>query len=480
MPTLRQMRIISTETRETLSGIKRRRDDDDANPPDAASASPFFLPITTPSALLARNPLHLSYAVDVPLETLKTIRGDAARALLSDPFAGHSRRPAQIAAVASRFCRGAPQWIVGSSSGLELCAHSLVAKHLVASDRLETGSEALDRLLAPHPSFVSAENLAALSFPVGVPERDTKQDDGRMGAGGIPLGMVTEFSGPSSCGKTQLSLSIAARSVVKHDLMRVVYVISGGQGKAVSRRLYSLCVEAGRRFGKEERDARILAEKALERVSVVCVSDAYSLLALLAKIEGEEIHCPHSNSFGTLLVIDSISGCIGHHLFGNSLTVGAALVNQVGLTLRRMARTLDCRFDTTPKEDADNESLWIHSPPRRFAVVVTNGSVANWSADGTSAALVNNDTHKPAMGRYWHVSDIGLWLEEDKSHSQSDGASFKLQDFYNETPVAGLYYASKKVVCATLTNHYAKSCVGKKNSMVKFVVRSGGVEDISV
>jgi hypothetical protein len=145
-----------------------------------------------------------------------------------------------------------------------------------------------------------------------------------------------------------------------------------------------------------------------------------------------------------------------------------------------MVRSLDCRFDTAQPDDANNESLWIHPPPRRFAVVVTNGSVANWSADGNYVALANYATNKPALGRYWHFSDVGLWLEEDKSHSQSDGASFHLQDFYNDTPVAGLHYASKKVVRATLMNHYAKSCGGKEKLIVKFVVRSGGIGDVSV
>jgi predicted ATP-dependent serine protease len=74
------------------------------------------------------------------------------------------------------------------------------------------------------------------------------------------------------------------------------------------------------------------------------------LLALLAKLEWQEMigndsSSSNNNKRKTLLVIDSISSIIGHHL--SSLTPGAALINQVRLTLRQMARTLDGRLSTS-------------------------------------------------------------------------------------------------------------------------------------
>ncbi len=114
---------------------------------------------------------------------------------------------------------------------------------------------------------------------------------------------------------------------------------------------------------------------------------------------------------------------------------------------------------------------------RRFAVVVTNGSVAKYSLDNkeqsvgssskkastTSTSVVNQTQNKPAMGRYWHVSDVGIWLEEDKSTQYQQHQ--QPINFYDDTSVVGLALAEKKVVCATLQNHYGKTCrrIGENN-----------------
>jgi KaiC/GvpD/RAD55 family RecA-like ATPase len=123
--------------------------------------------------------------------------------------------------------------------------------NLSTLEHLKTGSEELDQLLAPHPSFDSLENFVALSYPFHIPKGgiDPHAVNGGKRGAGIPFGIVTEFSGPPSCGKTQLSLNIIARSVMQHVDLRVLYLLSGGHRKAVSRRLFSLCVEVGRHFG---------------------------------------------------------------------------------------------------------------------------------------------------------------------------------------------------------------------------------------
>ena len=95
------------------------------------------------------------------------------------------------------------------------------------------------------------------------------------------------------------------------------------------------------------------------------------------------------------------------------------------------------------------------------------------------------------MGRYWHVSDIGIWLEEDtKSSSREDATSRAQQqpiNFYNDTSVVGLALGEKKVICATLQNHYGKSCKSRDNNATgqqteklcaKFRIRNGGIDDV--
>ena len=491
MPTLQQLQV-SNSIREELAGIKRSHPNSSSEqePPPNASA---FVPIKTPSALLSRDPQQLAIALNCPLQNLKDIRSSVADALIVDPFVGHSDRPCEVADGVQRFClhpdfHGAsrssdhddgggnhrahplpPQFIIGSISSLEMSAHSLFMKRACANARLEhlsTGSDALDSLLAP--TSPSIETIS-LGYPFDLSRANDKShnDNSSSKPGGIPFGMITEFSGPPSSGKTQLSLSIIARAVVCTNI-RVIYIRSG-DSSSVCRRLYAMCVEVVRTSSRHannvndvqrmEMDAKT-AQRMMERIAVTSCFDAYSLLALLAKIESKELsHGDDERSDnGTLLVVDSISGCIGHHL--SDLAVGAALANQVGLTLRRMTRSLDCRF---PSRLSGNETAC--TPPHRFAVVVTNGSVASWS-DNTS------NKSKPAMGRYWHANDIGLWIEDE---SQSDGMPH-IQDFYD----AGnrLFHASRKVARASLLNHYDKPCGGRERPFVKFAIRTGGVFDI--
>eukprot|EP00585_Thalassiosira_rotula_P020144 CAMPEP_0196200580 /NCGR_PEP_ID=MMETSP0912-20130531/3840_1 /TAXON_ID=49265 /ORGANISM="Thalassiosira rotula, Strain GSO102" /LENGTH=87 /DNA_ID=CAMNT_0041473979 /DNA_START=1 /DNA_END=264 /DNA_ORIENTATION=+ len=87
------------------------------------------------------------------------------------------------------------------------------------------------------------------------------------------------------------------------------------------------------------------------------------------------------------------------------------------------------------------------------------------------------------MGRYWRVSDVGVWLEVDRS--QSEAMTHPI-NFYDDSPIVGLSTGDNNVVCATLQNHIAKSCksdrgqnahgVGKLFS--KFQIRAGGIADV--
>ena len=121
---------------------------------------------------------------------------------------------------------------------------------------------------------------------------------------------------------------------------------------------------------------------------------------------------------------------------------GSALANQVALTLYRMARTHDGRIGKTKNDRESSSSLSSAFRPRRFAVVITNGSVAKRSsAENEPIASLETRTgipaqkNKPAMGRYWHVSDVGVWLEADASRGE---AGTLPMSFYDNAPVVGL------------------------------------------
>jgi len=72
---------------------------------------------------------------------------------------------------------------------------------------------------------------------------------------------------------------------------------------------------------------------------------------------------------GTVLVVDSVSCILSHHLSGDA---GGALVGEVMLTLRRMARMHEGCVLGGIDGGQGSESAIL---PHRFIAVVTNGSV---------------------------------------------------------------------------------------------------------
>jgi len=452
--------------------------------------------------------------------------------------------------------------LAGAVTALDLCARELLLKNISKSstlhghsntasmsrggqDCISTGSKSIDQLLAPDSSYTSFDQGWTISYPYKIPSNNYEAANQHQTAvnntcphpsssssshGGVPFGMVTEISGPPSSGKTQLALSIAAHAVLTNQ-MDVHYISGGNSTKALSRRLFSIFLELARssvvvRYQQNgaqngsgsgdvsssmtyemEEEAKSIALKALDRVHVASVPDAYSLLAMLARIDEEEKSsrsCSNNGKVrkegegGTLLVVDSISGCLGHHL---SSVGGAALANQVALTLRQLARTHDGHImDSVNSSSSGVATSSASLLARRFAVVVTNGSVAKYSLDNkeqsvgsssttkatTSTSVVNQSQNKPAMGRYWHVSDVGIWLEEDKSTPRYPQQHQQPINFYDDTSVVGLALSEKKVVCATLQNHHGKSCrsrVGSGRQMndkpiAKFRIRGGGIDDL--
>jgi hypothetical protein len=416
--------------------------------------------------------------------------------------------------------------LAGAITALDMCAHARYIKNMhvnrgdsVSNQQqhcstylscIRTGSNAIDTLLAPDHSYSSFDDGWSMPYPFRSSSENNTDDEMNLTSSystqsgydrGVPYGMVTEFAGPPSSGKTQLALSIAAHAVMRNGL-KVHYISGGNSRRAITRRLYTMFAELARSTTDDgmtrERGARVMTEeevrsmvlKKLETVHVSSVPDAYSLLALLSRIDVEEVAYREVNSDavsnkkrrsnssnGTLLIIDSVSSCLGHHLASDA---GAALASQVASTLRSMARTHDGHI--------------MHMKGgqlRRFAVIVTNGSVAKRSFDNDSNGYTGARTqpfgkhskNQPAMGQYWHVSDVGIWLEEDDSLGNDDSSS-SYHSFYENNPPVALSLVVKKTIRASLLNHYGKSSkcnIDRQHSaksIAKFSIRSGGISDV--
>ena len=416
---------------------------------------------------------------------------------------------------------------------------------------ISTGSMALDTLLLPNNNgcYWWDNNL---SFPFQIPNFDCSSNNNNNnnatttwttssssssagGGGGIPFGQITELSGKPSSGKTQLALSITAHAVVVNKL-QVKYLLGGGSSRiAISRRLFAVCLalvrsrlhqqqqqqrqqqqpgEGGNNNNNDgkrtimmmiiDKEAKSIAFKCMERVTIAIVPDAYSLLGTLAQIENDEQvmmkqhhHHDDNNNQGTLVVVDSISGCLGHHIYSD-LTVGASLSNQVLLTLRRMTRSYDGHFDSNSdsvgsssvgvRNDSNSYAgMLLQNPPRRFAVVVINGTVGKGANDSSKSEVSSASSHKPAMGRYWQGGDMGLWLDEEAAEEEGGGNtnSSLAMSFYDGN-VAGLSRSSEKVVTATLQWHYGKLLVDVSSEKgeqgdgrhARFAIQAGGVVDV--
>lgn len=579
MPTLRQAGI-SPQTEKNLAGTVTHN--------NKRPHQEVFIPIRTPSALLSRDPMHLSSTLQVSLDNIRQLRSSVAEFVISDPFIGHGGRANEIIDCVTKFrilddgndndandghvgqssCRRRQEAItVGAVTALDLYAHTLLMKKRFSSndgsnlEYIGTGSMALDQLLLDDDCN---NNNSLLSFPYSIPNNffnSCHNDDGRShyfndnaatasppptskqsssfhySSGGIPFGYITEISGKPSSGKTQLALTITAQAVVVNKL-RVKYLIAGGGGgssrKAISRRLYTLCIELVRSqllmqqqqqqqqtstssMNNFDKEVKSIALKCLERVSIATVPDAYTLLGSLVQIENEEASYNASSSLsssddgndnhhhqqhhhrGTLLIIDSISGCLGHHIYSD-LKVGASLSNQVAMTLRHMTRSLDgnyCFFDddnSSVVHKRNASATWKKNPsppPRRFAVVVINGTVGKGTNSNDISEVNHNDSsHKPAMGKYWQGGDLSLWLEEEggvggeKCLLGNNASSGQMSSFY-DCNVAGLSRSNEKVVTAKLLWHYGKSVPvvsgdgnNERSCHARFAIQAGGVVDV--
>jgi hypothetical protein len=555
---IKRKRSNTSSSSGTNNCIEPPPDDDNDNSSSAAAAASasasgaaLFVPIRTPSALLSRDPAKLSADLNTSLRNIHTLRVSVAREIISNPYSGHERHATDVATAVTKFCcihtddndntidnlqakrrisqqhRSTPL-IPGAITALDMCAHARYIK-TISSRRsnqqhfnlscIRTGSDALDMLLAPDHSYSLFDDGWSMPHPFDLPcgTINNNIDGGECFTNGsyplqsdsergVPFGKVTEFSGPPSGGKTQLALSIAAHAVLVNGL-KVHYILGGNSRRAVARRLFAVFSALARsqhlmargQMMMTEEEVKSMTLKKMERVHISSVPDAYSLLAILARIDNEEVAYQTDIEFamnksdinnGTLVIIDSVSSCLGHHLASD---VGAFLASQVASTLRYMARTHDGHLHMNDRFQKPNheQNYSTMRELRRFAVVVTNGSVVKRSFDpvphGMSArtqSFGKQTQHQPAMGQYWHVSDVGIWLEEDNRLENDGSSSNQPISFYENTPPVALSLAEKRRVRASLLNHFGKSCRSDlvshrhTNSVARFLIRSGGISDV--
>lgn len=321
--------------------------------------------------------------------------------------------------------------IPGTVTALDLCLHSsLTFENGRAIRALSTGSKKLDALLSPPIDL--AQGGPSTNQIVNPFQRAPTSS-----FIGVSFGIITEVVGPPGSGRTQISLTLAADAAVHN--FPVYYLTSGNSAVLpLAKRLHVVCQD---RADKTSNVPINDLSSVLDNVQFIAVPDAHHLLVILDKIEPRIKQAFLSRGKKSVIVIDSASGCLfSNFLSTNEGNSGMGLINEVVLTLRRLARTY-------------------------FPIVfVTNSMVKN-----NISSHLENDTllqRVPAMYGVWKAADVRTVLSFIDEESQID-------DVKKATEAV-------KPINAVLEKHYAKSCksLNQLSENINFGIASCGIIDL--
>ncbi|KAF8724286.1 hypothetical protein HU200_021314 [Digitaria exilis] len=198
--------------------------------------------------------------------------------------------------------------------------------------------------------------------------------------GGLRQGQLTEVTGPSSSGKTQVCLHSASLVAAKH--MGVVMYLDTSNSFSPSRVATiidgSSDVFGQRGFDLQPKDMRL---KSVMR-SIICESvfDIFALFEVLHQLEGSLLNDKVNNGGSKicLLIIDSISSLLAP-IIGGKYPQGRSMMISVAMILKKLA---------------DEHNL---------SVLVTNHTVS-----------AGNGAVKPALGESWRaVPHVRLVLSRE-------------------------------------------------------------------
>mmetsp|Transcript_29706 Transcript_29706/g.34471 ORF Transcript_29706/g.34471 Transcript_29706/m.34471 type:complete len:619 (-) Transcript_29706:227-2083(-) len=198
----------------------------------------------------------------------------------------------------------------------------------------------------------------------------------------------------------------------------------------------------------------------------------------------------------TLIIIDSISGCLSSYLYADGDGgAGAALMNEICAVLRRLSCITKISTSSSTSTQMMTTTTTMNElhgcgciVVNRFAILVTNGMVT----DGSGSGLGSGSAYKPALGESWRVADVRVILEHmndiykereevvvEEEETNSSTASYLVNKTKNS--VKGLEVANKKRGQARLMKHFCKSCsfssTETESSTVQFGIDGTGFVD---
>jgi hypothetical protein len=317
-----------------------------------------------------------------------------------------------------------------------------------ASLVLSTGSTALNQLISSQPLQAGQLVCPWMDWLSSVVRncQDTSTNSDLLKKciiHGLEFGYVTEVEGESSTGKTQIALSLACYAAAMARV-HVTYLVSGGVSIISLSRRASKIMSSYRStihgiVGTDDSNSAVIIDS-LQRIQFIPVSDGFTVLATLTRLENEgetdAINKVSPTKFPRkLIVCDSAQGCLttnllGTHDKGGGVSAGSGFVSEVSMAFRRHARKTG------------------------NAVFITNGMVAASNKSGlplTSSPYKNG--LQPALGAEWRASDVRVYLNI-------------IED------------CALKRVQATLLHHYLKPVQKLHPPTVTFAISSEGIIDI--
>ncbi|KAK3129324.1 hypothetical protein QOZ80_6BG0477690 [Eleusine coracana subsp. coracana] len=194
--------------------------------------------------------------------------------------------------------------------------------------------------------------------------------------GGLRQGQLTEITGPSSSGKTQLCLSAASHVAARH-MGAVMYLDTSNSFSP--GRIASIVDECYSPSAREPKNVRL--EKVMRSIICEPVFDIFALSEVLHRLEVSLLN-DKVKADGTkicMLIIDSVSSLIAP-IIGGKYPQGRSMMMSVAVVLKKLA---------------DEHSL---------SVLVTNHMVS-----------AGNGALKPALGQSWRtVPHVRLMLSHDR------------------------------------------------------------------
>jgi len=389
--------------------------------------------VLTPQALLSRNPNTLrlldnnddssssSSSQAISLAQVTKLRTEVATALIAQ--SGNGRRIERIQKAVSSSSANNDNSIPGMISALDLVRYHklLQAKATNNSNSYNnTSNDTVPAFIVPSLRTGCRKLDQALALPLEYQSISTQMlpnsNNNSSSSTGIPLGYVTQFSGPPCSGKTQLALHLAAAKTA--PLHRTYYLSVASHAP----RLAELC----------HNDYAVL-----ERTQFCHAADEYQVLEHLNRLESEVLLLQQKQQPAhvmVLLILDSCSTC---------LSTGGDLSAVVAATLRRLTHQYS------------------------LATVLLNGTVTNrHSSDTNNSGSTNYNEQravKPALGRAWEATaDIHVWLEAVDHHHHVAPETTKV-----------------KTIRAVVERHSGKPTTAISDSAF-FRVTSQGIQDAPV